>query len=380
MTVITEFRHSPARFGRFVVTVLALAGFGACHEASAAQSRSYVVSWFYMATYAQDGDCPDGVNDTTDVHFRKVLEQLGKSPAEIDALEKGVPGTMYVTLGDRGRIEGKPTNPYLYPNSVPDPRIKTLKGRVGYGFNLDGKDGPDDFVDPESGEHGVDNQLYRALGCFTPDRALPPDRPGWPITTWDLPRDAMPAWLVEITGDDLSRDGEVTVGLYQATAPVLRGPNGEPVPDMTFRVSGDKRSYNVVRGHLKNGVVTTGQFTFNMLCDPYFEPEFHISDARLRLSLKPDGSARGLLGGYEPWQNVYWVYAAGGAFNEAGVSMDVPGIHYALKRMADAYPDPKTGENTAISAAYNIEAVPAFIVHSEMTAPAEISAVQPPSP
>jgi hypothetical protein len=348
----------------------ALLGLCMSREALASQSKSYVVSWFYMASYAQDGDCPEGFNDSTDVHFRKILTQLGKSQAEIDQLEKGVPGTMYMTLGERGRVDGKPTNPYLYPTSVPDPHIKTLKGKVGYGFNLDGKDGPDDFVDPESGERGVDNQLYRALGCFIPDRALPPDRPGWPITTWDLPRDAMPAWLVEIKGDDLSKDGDVTVGLYQATAPVLRGANGEPVPDMTFRVSGDKRSYNKVRGYLKNGVVTTDTFTFNMLGDPYFEPEFHFADAKLRLSITPDGGIRGILGGYEEWRRIYWVYAAGGAFNEAGVSMDVPGIYYALKRMADAYPDPKSGENTAISVAYDIEAVPAFIVHDSRAAAA----------
>jgi len=55
-------------------------------------------------------------------------------------------------------------------------------------------------------------------------------------------------------------------------------------------------------------------------------------------------------------------------FNEAVVSLDIPGIYYALKRMADAYPDPKTGENTAISGAYVVEAVPAFIIHSDKTA------------
>jgi hypothetical protein len=42
--------------------------------------------------------------------------------------------------------------------------------------------------------------------------------------------------------------------------------------------------------------------------------------------------------------------------------------------MADAYPDPKTGENMAISAAYAVEAVPAFIVHDNKTAAAEAPA------
>jgi hypothetical protein len=31
--------------------------------------------------------------------------------------------------------------------------------------------------------------------------------------------------------------------------------------------------------------------------------------------------------------------------------------------MADGYPDPKTGECTALSIAFNIEAIPAFVLH-----------------
>ena len=49
------------------------------------------------------------------------------------------------------------------------------------------------------------------------------------------------------------------------------------------------------------------------------------------------------------------------AFPEPTVDMcplagdvNAPGLYYTLKRLADAYPDPKTGENTAISAAFEI--------------------------
>ena len=42
--------------------------------------------------------------------------------------------------------------------------------------------------------------------------------------------------------------------------------------------------------------------------------------------------------------------------------IDLIGVFYDMKRFADAEPDPITGENTAISAAYFIEAVPAFHV------------------
>ncbi len=337
-------------------------------SAHATQTKGFVVSWFYMATYSQDGDCPDGLNPSIEQNFRRILAEAGKSQPEIEAQIAAMPGSMYAGIGMRGRIDGKPVSPYLYPTSVSDTHIKTLKGKVGYGFDLDGKEGPDDFVDPETHEGSVDNQLYRVLGCFVPQRAMPPDRAGFPETVWDMPRDSMPAWLIEISGDDLTKDGDVTVGIFQATAPVTRNATGGPVPDMTFRVSGDPRSRNLVHGRLENGAIRTDKFTFNMLGDVFYQPEFHFMDTRLRLTLGPDGSVKGILGGYEDWRAVYWSYASGGVFNEAVVSLDIPGIYYALKRMADAYPDPKTGENTAISGAYVVEAVPAFIVHPDRTA------------
>ncbi len=37
-------------------------------------------------------------------------------------------------------------------------------GKTAIGMNLDGKVGPNDFTSPE-GEPGIDNQLFRAIGC-----------------------------------------------------------------------------------------------------------------------------------------------------------------------------------------------------------------------
>ena len=39
---------------------------------------------------------------------------------------------------------------------------------------------------------------------------------------------------------------------------------------------------------------------------------------------------------------------------------DLPGVYYGMRRHADGIPDERTGENTAISSAYWLEAVPAF--------------------
>ena len=44
------------------------------------------------------------------------------------------------------------------------------------------------------------------------------------------------------------------------------------------------------------------------------------------------------------------------------LSVDAPGIYYALKKLADYGPD-ANGQNQYISSSYWIEAVPAFISH-----------------
>jgi hypothetical protein len=36
-----------------------------------------------------------------------------------------------------------------------------------------------------------------------------------------------------------------------------------------------------------------------------------------------------------------------------------------MKKLADGYRDPKTGQCTALSTAYQIEAVPAFLIHPD---------------
>jgi hypothetical protein len=51
---------------------------------------------------------------------------------------------------------------------------------------------------------------------------------------------------------------------------------------------------------------------------------------------------------------------SGENFEETG--MDIPGFYYALRHLADADPDPKTGQNQRLSVAWQFEAVPAFVL------------------
>ena len=128
-----------------------------------------------------------------------------------------------------------------------------------------------------------------------------------------------------------------------------------------MRVDPDSRSRNVVHGRIKDGVLTTDAFDMSLVADPTLMPNFTFRNAKLRFKLKDDGNIEGFLGGYQPWQPIYWTFAQGGWIIEHAQGIDMPGLYNALKHMADANPDPKTGENTDISSTYWIGAVPAII-------------------
>ena len=329
---------------------------------SAAESRGFVVSWFSTSVYSEEGDCPEGLYPNVEQNFRRILAEQGYDRTEVERLVKSQ-GAYIKYMPNRGRIGGKPANVYLNPTAVADPGARMMRGAKSFGFNLDGRTSSLDFTDPETGETGIDNRLFRALGCFTPERAMPPDRPSRFAQRWDLVRDSMPAWLIEVSGVESWRDdAEVRIEVLQAEEPITRNNiDSNPERDMTFRVTANPRYRNVARGRIVDGVLTSEPFDLNLVFDPSDVPEFHFRQARLRLIFQSDGSVHGILGAYHDWKELYWGLAASGVFAESVVSLDMPAAYYLLRRLADGDLDPVTGENRSISVAYGIDAVPAFI-------------------
>jgi hypothetical protein len=332
--------------------------------AAAGETRGYVMNWFYPTGHFGDGDCPSGPNPLSEVFYRRLLKEMGYNPKQIDDVLEGFPneGLYKEIVIVRGRNH---ENVYYQPWTVPDPGMKTVEGKFASGFNLNGVVEPNGFTDPETGEQGVDNQLYRAVGCLQAHRAPPPERPAYYQTRWDILRDQMPAYLVEITGlDDPVNDDEVEVGIYRALTPVQRDSTGETRADTTFQVDPDPRSHNRLKGRLKDGVITTEVIpALHLVGDPYMLTAIDIKQARLRLKLKPDGTLEGVLGGYHDWWPIYWGYGSNGWALEHSIGIEIPAMYYALRRLADGPPDPQTGVRKSISLAYGIEAKPAFVVH-----------------
>lgn len=351
----------------FLRTAAVLAAMAA--TPAAAETRSYAVSWFAQAMNSTETDCPDGVNLPWKEHRLKILRDYGHSGEQIEAMVqeelsgKGrSPINAFIAM--RGRMNGEPVSPYTYPATVIDPKLHTVKGaKAGYGFNLDGKEGPTGFVDPDTLETGVDNELARALGCmreFRGSKTTPPLYWEW---TWGQLKSNQPAWVITITGDDLSKDGDVTVTFDRALEHLRHNIDGSPRSHVTYRIDPDPRSHNVYAGRLKDGMVTLAQpgtDKINLLQDPLVAMVFRMSKVHLRLKMMDDESLDVMVGGYQPWSDLYFSFAGGGAANESASTGDMPGIYFLFRRHADADPDPATGQNAAISATYYMRAIPAF--------------------
>ena len=359
-----------ARLLPLLATGLLLAG----PAGAAEQSKSFVVSWFTAANYSQDGDC-DGANSNIDGIYRGAIKMLGVSPAEEERLFAKYEGTTGgpeagAIIINRARINGKAVNAYANPMAAPDPKQFTVKSKLALGFNLDGKVGPNDFEEALTHEKGIDNQFFRAVGCNTGMRAYYPERPlAGGHFQWDNIRLTQPAWLVTIKGADLSKDGPVTVIFDRALEATQWDALSQTRANMTYRVDADPRSHNEFKAVLKDRVITTPEpGSFHMMSDPYYVQTFRFRDARLRLTLLPNGNLDGLVGGYIPWIDLYQGLAVSGLQLECCMGVDFIGMFHTMRRLADAYPDPKTGENTHISATYRVEAVPAYTVPAELTA------------
>ena len=216
-----------------------------------------------------------------------------------------------------------------------------------------------------TGEKGIDNQFYRTVGCWQSFRG-----PFGSTSKYsnDGMRDGVYTIVIVISGSgrDPMNDDHVDVGVYLAKDPIVKDASGEVARDYTFRTDPDRRFQSVVQTRTRGGVLeTSGPAEIRMRAEPtppMFSKELALHAARFRLQLKSDETLEGYMGGYRDWRTIYKGWAGAGVIHEMVTHIQLPGLWYALERNADYKPDPVTGKNTAISVAYFMHAVPAFVV------------------
>src|SRR6185312_9428575 len=255
------------------------------------RSIGYVTSHLHWAIYqTPDGkeECPDGV--TT----------YGPREMFSDRYPKG---------GQVADTQLKTEATIWFPQDREDDApYREAKGTIALGLNLDGKVGPNDFTSP-AGEKGIDNQLYRAIGCSMFFRA---PSGNFYIFGNKFVQDAVfNRTMIEITNvDDLTNDPEVDVAFYRGRDKLMFDatsdrvmPGGSQRLDTRFGKNFERH----FKGKIVNGVLTTepADIDWPWSLAGASPRVLHLRGVRFSLKLSP-GDAQGLVGGYagvDDWYN-----------------------------------------------------------------------------
>ena len=313
----------------------------------------YVLTDKAWVMYEADGletQCPQGLNASG---VRQQFAEL----FPMDGDEE------YTVLESRLMREGRMWHPETSAEHFP---YYEAQGDIAYGLNLDGKVDGNDYRNPK-GEEGIDNQLQRALACT----------PGWRSDGQFVHFESLFAighsynrWMIEISGvDDLVNDDEVTVTTYRGLDDLFTDATGDGfVAGGTQRVDArwGQSFIEETKGKIVDGVLTTEPIKEAKV--PWamrFVGYYNVLDFQLELKLTPE-TAEGIFAGYvnvKQWNNRLnrnW-----GTHHQSYGTVSAASEYRAMRRLADAYPDPETGENTAISGAAEISLTQVYILHPD---------------
>jgi hypothetical protein len=352
------------------LSLAAAASMIACGSASA-WTKTYVVEWNEPAMYygAKTGvidagtDCPKGSNHEVD--WVKELTKAGYSEREAKWLRDPANPTRSPIHGqNQMAFRGKErANVYIHPTSIAESgEFLPVSGKIAEGLNLDGN-AATGFVSP-TGEKGIDNNFYKALGCWKTYRG-PTRLSSGALQFNDAMREG--SWTIVVVvagkGADPLNDSDVDVGFYMSGDKLVKDGKGDIAHDYTFRIKPDAKFEALFKAKTTNGLITSKTPTDEVwFRDPGYSRELQILKAQVSLKMEPDGALHGYVGGYRPWEAVYkgWVNARGPVI-EALTWVRLPDVYYALKRYAD-YSPAHGGPKTHISFALRVDAVPAFVM------------------
>jgi len=371
------------------------------HPAAAAPwVRSFVVGTYEYAFryggragYSRPGEIEPGsdcIHGST-IHFsngeqiRRALKfQSWRSPEEIhtvstlpDLEQAKTPDQARFMIWDRamsyrGWRHGIET--YINPFAAQDPGQPQVVSRIGDGFNLDGKIGANDFVSPD-GEKGVDNALYRAWGCDAPWRGN--GNATLDLRSNDKMQEGLYTMVIRISGNqDPMNDKDATLEIGYSPDKIVKDARGQVATDFSYRIV-KTAQYTKMKAKVANGVVESEQVAelhaprIAWFYDHAGDANFH--QGKIRLVIDADGNAKGLIGGYRNWRDIYAqnTFAQDGGQQGVREHEDGVALYYALKRNADGMRDARTGQNMGISTAYRITAASAYVVDAKR--PAEIT-------
>jgi hypothetical protein len=331
-------------------------------------SRAFLIVRSDLGIHYGDNaeECPDGFEMTVEDGYLAL-----KTPEERERLLRPENAREYANGWKNDFITGPGgenvcNNPKSFINDPRHPPYRGVKGRVAYGLNLDDtKDGAatkstcgHQKFTGVNGEAGIDNQLYRAVGCAKNVRGL--GAPANPVR--------IEPFVIEVSSiDDARNDDHVEVGIYSTYDTPLQGSDGRALPNQTLGITRNPRWRANVAGRIANDQLTTDRLevirlhhlmaTWGALGTDY---DFEFHGAKLRMTLEADGTLSGVLAAYRPIDNIFTIgRCCKGTASTANTNCAAE--HKTLALFADGYPDPETGACTMISSASNFKGIPVFV-------------------
>ncbi len=310
----------------------------------------YVLTHRYWAVHqTPEGkvECPNGYNDGPREQFKQLFP------------DDGVKRTLLDTQLMR---EGR----QWFPTTAEESFVyKDAGGKISFGMDLDGKVKDTDFVSPD-GERGIDNQMYRAMGCISNYRA--PEGTIYHFENEYLRRYSNNRFMIELSGvDSLVNDDDVTIHSYRGLDQLLTDATGAAfIPGGTQRI--DERWGGFVRATWKakivDGVLISEPSDVMIPASATFDTSaFHVfKGMRFQLKLTPE-RAEGVMAGYTDVEafnhhlNTSW-----STHHQSYGQLSAPSMYRAIRRLADGYPD-ENGQMTAISSALSVKFTQVYIDH-----------------
>lgn len=335
------------------------------------QVRTFAVNWFAPAVDSRPDQCPRMNTKPGDADYFAFVppDKAAKIRAELKNV--GVGPKLMPYRGPDG------LDVTFLPGIVPDPGHFSPQADVILGIDLDGDLGVSaaprgirahqNFRAPD-GRQGIDNQLFTVEGCVEGLR-----RRGFlPMIFNESRGTSRPTALIQISGiDDPQRDDEVWVTFFYSTDQLRRSPAKVPLGDFTYSVTANPeyaQDFMRVRGKIVDGVVVTDTAEHPFHMHESFGIESALIQPKLRLRMTAEGSLKGVVGGYLDWRKrvIFQIFRSSDYENTIG--FQIPAIYNAMKRAADGLKNPATGDYDGISAAFEVEGVPAFVPPDQQAA------------
>ncbi len=301
--------------------------------------------WAIRQTENGKTECPDGFNEGPRAQFRALFPDGGTVEETRLARESA----------SRFPLDHEDNFEY-----------HRAQGKYAIGLNLDGKVGPDDFT-TDAGEPGIDNQLFRAIGCTRLFRA--PDGTFAHFTNMWVREMNYNRILIELTNvDSLTNDDDVDVTLYRGKDRLVTDATGANIiPGGSNRVDErfGKRYIHHLKGKIEDGVLTTEPADVQWPWAVFLQRPgaYDIRGLRFQVELGPE-HAEGVVAGYADIKTWYaQLIRSWSTHHSSYGGLSQPSLYRQMLQLADGYPD-ETGANTALSSAITVRMTQVFIEHS----------------